>query len=40
MKRFIVPESVEETTFVSHTPYPSRDRYRFETRHAIGRVKY
>ena len=34
------PNSVEQTTFRSGTPYTSRGRYTCEMRYAIGRFKY
>lgn len=34
------PNSMEQTTFRSSTPYTSRGRYRCEMRYAIGRFKY
>ena len=34
------PNSVEETTFKSGTPYTSRGRYNCEMRYAIGRFTY
>lgn len=34
------PNSVEETSFRSNTPYTSRGRYKCEMRYAIGRFKY